>query len=109
VIQGEWSEGDAGGSLAYPTWRNNPQFFLIVEKKATVRITLELLGVETTSAGFYLAATCGGNNSLIVLHPKDIICQSGFSNSSQSTCSSTLRPCAGDASRHHRSILHGGA
>ena len=41
--ESEWDGNEAGGCIDYPTWRNNPQYFLAMEAKATVQIALEQL------------------------------------------------------------------
>ncbi len=38
---GQWHDESAGGCVNYPTWRNNPQYFLYCKRnKVEVRITL---------------------------------------------------------------------
>ena len=59
ALKGEWVGPSAGGCLNHPTWRNNPQFFLIMQQTARVTITLRQLDVPEgplNSIGFYIVS-----------------------------------------------------
>ena len=75
-ITSEWKDGEAGGCVNNPTWRENPQFFLIMKQKAKVAITLEQYDPVCKSIGFYV--TKGNGSQIVVLPPEDLITKSGF-------------------------------
>jgi hypothetical protein len=63
--------------MNHQTWRNNPQFFLIVDKTIRVLITQEQLGnEENTSMGFYVTQTT--RNQVVILEPDQILVQTTF-------------------------------
>eukprot|EP00008_Paramoeba_atlantica_P002348 CAMPEP_0201501750 /NCGR_PEP_ID=MMETSP0151_2-20130828/83753_1 /ASSEMBLY_ACC=CAM_ASM_000257 /TAXON_ID=200890 /ORGANISM="Paramoeba atlantica, Strain 621/1 / CCAP 1560/9" /LENGTH=637 /DNA_ID=CAMNT_0047895279 /DNA_START=1709 /DNA_END=3619 /DNA_ORIENTATION=+ len=64
-LQGEWFGATAGGCVNYPTWRNNPQYFLFMRQSATVTISLVQEGGDEHSIGFYVVKTTG--NRVIIL------------------------------------------
>ena len=90
--ESEWDGAEAGGSVEYPTWRNNPQYFLAMESPATVQISLEQLtrvnspalvspvpltdSQEPDEIGFYLMRSEG--QRVILIKPDAMIAESGF-------------------------------
>jgi len=75
-ILSEWGEGEAGGCVNYSTWRTNPQFFLIMDKKAKISVTLEQHSPVLKSIGFYL--TKGNGSQVVILAPEDLVVKSNF-------------------------------
>jgi len=80
TIEAEWSEQEAGGCVNHPTWRNNPQFLLVMDKRAKICITLEQASKEPESIGFYVARSNDGNKR-IIMRPEDLIVKADFQKS----------------------------
>eukprot|EP01104_Vermistella_antarctica_P017297 TRINITY_DN6101_c0_g1_i1.p1 TRINITY_DN6101_c0_g1~~TRINITY_DN6101_c0_g1_i1.p1 ORF type:complete len:869 (+),score=173.02 TRINITY_DN6101_c0_g1_i1:217-2823(+) len=91
ILNGEWSGSSAGGCVNFPTWRNNPQFFLIVNQQSKLTITLRQVGMGSTrveSIGFYVVRSSG--HRLVVLRQQDLVAKGAFVNAKSVDCEITL-------------------
>ena len=76
AITSEWKDNEAGGCINNPTWRENPQFFLVMKQRAKVSITLEQYDPVCKSIGFYV--TKGNGSQVVALPPEDLIAKASF-------------------------------
>lgn len=74
-VKGAWDAKNGGGCLNNPSWVDNPQYLLTVNKKTDVPIALTQAGVDgrPTHIGLYLWKTTTGYRNLL---PSGIVWQS---------------------------------
>mmetsp|Transcript_13243 Transcript_13243/g.37629 ORF Transcript_13243/g.37629 Transcript_13243/m.37629 type:complete len:845 (+) Transcript_13243:43-2577(+) len=92
ILNGEWVGLSSGGCLNYPTWRNNPQFFLIMQQSAKVCITLRQMLLEGEekphSIGFYVVESFG--HRVVLIKPAEIIGKGAFERKMEVSCTLSL-------------------
>lgn len=77
----EWKGSTAGGSINFPTWRNNPQIILEVFQASLVQIYLEteLQPEQKRHIGFQLFKT-SGNNKMYHLNKEKLVAKTNYLN-----------------------------
>lgn len=78
---GQWHDESAGGCVNFPTWRNNPQYFLYAKRpKTEVQITLtQKRSFEPFAIGLYVARnTVNGQSRLLVLSADNLVGKTSF-------------------------------
>jgi hypothetical protein len=63
--QGEWNEDNSGGCMAFPTWRDNPQYHLTYEGSGKATICLSQGDQAQANIGFYVYDLKEGQGKLI--------------------------------------------
>ncbi len=76
--------------MDYPTWRDNPQYFLTMEQSAKLQITLDQDSEALDQVGFYVMN--GYSHRTIVSRASDIIAQTDFSAQRSGTQTLTHSP-----------------
>jgi len=75
-VAGQWKGKSAGGCLNHSTWRFNPQLFLSVEKKRTVKIVLTQ--ENSYHIGFYVGISDGSGRRQLILSKSTLVDRAGF-------------------------------
>lgn len=90
---GQWHDESAGGCVNYPTWRNNPQYFLYCKRDGTqVQITLtQKRALEPYAIGLYVARNSSSSQSrLLVLSAENLVGKTTFEKSREVSITLTL-------------------
>ena len=63
-IRGSWTDRTAGGSATYPSWRQNPQFLLRVQKQSDVHLylTQNMTNSQIEHLGWYIVRSDDGRH-----------------------------------------------
>lgn len=63
-IRGAWTDRTAGGSATYPSWRQNPQFLLRVQKQSDVHLylTQNMTNSQIEHLGWYIVRSDDGRH-----------------------------------------------
>lgn len=71
-LNGEWRAENAGGSPEFPTWRMNPQFFMMMFNTIKVSITLRQREKKLVPIGFWIVRGQAPDRVLL-LRPEDVV------------------------------------
>ena len=80
-VSGQWHDESAGGCVNFPSWRNNPQYFVYAKRPFTeVQITLtQKRLIDPHAIGFYVARNSDNAQSrLLVLSADNLVAKTPF-------------------------------
>ncbi len=92
-VSGQWHDESAGGCVNFPTWRNNPQYFLYAKRPfTTVQITLaQKRAFEPYAIGIYVARnTDNAQSRLLVLSADNLVTKTSFEKAREVSTTVTL-------------------
>lgn len=71
-LPGEWRAENSGGPLECPTWRLNPQYFLMMFNTLKIRLSLRQREKKKVPIGFYIVRS-SAHNRVHCVKPEDVV------------------------------------